>query len=61
MAALKSYLQKNDLLFSLKKKYLRNFTDLLAWAEGYARAEEAFKLKDEEAAKERRQVAPTSP
>ena len=53
MAALKSGLQKNDLLFSLEKKYPRDFADLLARAEGYARAEEAFKLKDEEAAKER--------
>ena len=52
MAALKSDLQKNDLLFSLKKKYPRDFTDLLARAEGYARAEEAFKLKVEEATKE---------
>ena len=53
MAALKSGLQKNDLLFFLEKKYPRNFTDLLARVEGYARAEEAFKLKDEEAGKER--------
>ena len=53
MAALKSGLQKNDLLFFLKKKYPRNFADLLARVEGYARAEEAFKLKDEEAVKER--------
>ena len=52
MAALKSGLQKNDLLFSLEKKYPRNFTDLLAQAEGYARAEKVFKLKDEEATKE---------
>ena len=52
MATLKDGLQKNDLLFSLKKKYLRDFADLLAWAEGYARAEEAFKMKDDEAAKE---------
>ena len=40
MAALKGGLQKNDLLFSLKKKYPRDFTDLLARAEGYTRAEE---------------------
>ena len=53
MAALKGGLQKNDLLFSLKKKYPRDFADLLARAKGYARVEEAFKLKDEEAAKER--------
>ena len=53
MAALKSSLQKNDLLFSLKKKYPKDFADPLARAKGYARAEEAFKLKDEEAAKER--------
>ena len=53
MAALKSGLQKNDLLFFLEKKYPRDFADLLAWTEGYARAEEAFKLKDEEAVKER--------
>ena len=52
MAALKGGFQKNDLLFSLKKKYPRDFADLLARAEGYARAEEAFKLKDEEATKE---------
>ena len=52
MTALKSGLQKNDLLFSLEKKYPRDFADLLARAEGYVRAEEAFKLKDEEAAKE---------
>ena len=54
MAALKGGLQKNDLLFSLEKKYPRDFADLLARAEGYARAEEAFKMKDEEAARERR-------
>ena len=36
MAALKGGLQKNDLLFSLEKKYPRNFADLLAQAEGYA-------------------------
>ena len=53
MSALKSDPQKNDLLFSLKKKYPRDFADLQAQAEGYAWAEEAFKLKDEEAAKER--------
>ena len=52
MAVLKSDLQKNDLLFSLKKKYPRDFADLLARAEGYVRAEEAFKMKDEEATKE---------
>ena len=48
MAALKGGLQKNNLLFSLEKKYPRDFADLLARAERYARAEEAFKLKDEE-------------
>ena len=53
MATLKSDLQKNDLLFFRKKKYYRDFVDLLARTEGYARAEEAFKLKDEEATKER--------
>ena len=53
MAALKGGLQKNDLLFSLKKKYPKDFADLLARAEGYARAEEAFKIKDEETMKER--------
>ena len=53
MAALKGGLQKNDLLFFLKKKYPRDFADLLARAEGYARAEKAFKMKDEEAAKQR--------
>ena len=53
MAALKGGLQKNDLLFSLEKKYPRNFVDLLARAEGYAQAEEAFKMKDEETARER--------
>ena len=53
MVTLKSGLQKNDLLFFLKKKYPRAFADLLAWAEGYARAEEAFKLKDEEVVMER--------
>ena len=53
MAALKSGLQKNDLLFFLKKKYPRNFADLLAQAKGYIRAEEAFKMKDEETARER--------
>ena len=53
MAALKSGLQKNDLLFSQEKKYPKDFTDLLARVEGYVRVEEAFKLKDEEAAKER--------
>ena len=53
MAVLKRGLQKNNLLFFLKKKYPRDFTVLLAQTEGYARAEEAFKLKDEEAVKER--------
>ncbi|XP_014679194.1 PREDICTED: uncharacterized protein LOC106819047 [Priapulus caudatus] len=53
MAALKGGLQKNDLLFSLEKKYPRDFADLLARAEGYVRAEEAFKMKDEETARER--------
>ena len=53
MAILKSSLQKNNFLFFLKKKYPRDFANLLARAEGYARAEEAFKMKDEEAAKER--------
>ena len=53
MAALKGGLQKNDLLFSLEKKYPRDFADLLAQAEGYARAEEAFKMKDEETVRER--------
>ena len=48
MVVLKDGLQKNDLLFSLKK-YPRNFTDILARAEGYAQAEEAFKAKDNEA------------
>ena len=53
MVALKGGLQKNDLLFSLEKKYPRDFANLLARAEGYARAEEAFKMKDEETARER--------
>ncbi|XP_073107414.1 uncharacterized protein [Elaeis guineensis] len=53
MAALKGGLQKNDLLFSLEKKYPKNFADLLARAEGYTRAEEAFKMKDEETTRER--------
>ena len=53
MAALKGGLQKNDLLFSLEKKYPRDFADFLARAEGYARAKEAFKMKDEETARER--------
>ena len=52
MAALKGGLQKNNLLFSLEKKYPRDFADLLARAEGYARVEEAFKMKDEETARE---------
>ena len=52
MAALKGGLQKNDLLFFLEKKYPRDFADLLVRAEGYARAEEAFKMKEEETAKE---------
>ncbi|KAG1365253.1 putative Retrotransposon gag protein [Cocos nucifera] len=53
MAALKGGLQKNDLLFSLEKRYPRDFADLLARAERYARAEEAFKLRDEETLRER--------
>ena len=61
MAVLKGGLQKNDLLFSLKKKYPRNFADLLARAEGYARAEEAFKMKDKEAVKERQAGDPSKP
>ena len=52
MAALKSGLQKNNLPFSLKKKYPKDFADLLARAERYARTEKAFKLKDEEVGKE---------
>ena len=52
MAVLKGGLQKNDLLFSLEKKYPKNFADLLAQAEGYTQVEEAFKLKDEEAKEE---------
>ena len=52
MAVLKDSLQKNDLLFSLKKKYSRDFTDMLAWADGYAQVEEAFKAKDDEAIRE---------
>ena len=55
MATLKGGLQKNDLLFSLEKKYPKDFADLLARVEGYARAEEAFKMKDEETAKERQE------
>ncbi|KAG1338000.1 hypothetical protein COCNU_04G003060 [Cocos nucifera] len=54
MAALKDSLQKNDLLFSLEKKYPKDFVDLLVQIEGYARTEEAFKLKDEEALEKRR-------
>ena len=53
MAVLKSSFQKNDLLFSLEKKYPSNFADMLARTDGYARAEEAFQIKDYEAAKER--------
>ncbi|KAG1361351.1 hypothetical protein COCNU_09G008140 [Cocos nucifera] len=53
MAALKGGIQKIDLLFSLEKKYLRNFADMLARAEGYARAEEAFKTKDNKVGGER--------
>ena len=52
MVTLKGGLQKNDLLFFLEKKYPRDFADLLARAEGYARTEETFKMKDEEAVKE---------
>ena len=52
MAALKGGLQKNDLLFSLEKKYPRDFANLLARAEGYAQAEEAFRMKDEETVRE---------
>ncbi|KAG1326718.1 putative Retrotransposon gag protein [Cocos nucifera] len=48
MAALKSGLQKNDLLFSLEKKHPRDFADMLARAESYVRAEEAFEAKDGE-------------
>ena len=48
MAALKGSLQKNDLLLFLEKKYPRNFADMLARAESYARAEEAFEAKDGE-------------
>ena len=51
MAALKGGLQKNDLLFSLEK-YPRNFVDMLARVDCYARVEEAFKAKDGEATKE---------
>ena len=53
MAALKGSLQKNDLLFSLEKKYPKDFADLLARAKGYTRVEEVFKMKDEETARER--------
>ena len=43
MAALKDDLQKNNLLFSWEEMYPRYCTDMLA------QAEEAFKLKDDEA------------
>ena len=49
MAILKDGLQKNNLLFFLEKKYPKNFVDMLARADGYARMEEAFKAKDGEA------------
>ena len=61
MAALKGGLQKNDLLFSLEKKYPRDFANLLARAEGYAQAEEAFKMKDEEAVRKRQAGDPNKP
>lgn len=48
MTALKGGLLKNDLLFFLDKKYLRDFVDMLARAEKYARAEEVFQLWDAE-------------
>ena len=51
MATLKGGLQKNNLFYSLEKKYPKDFVDLPARAEGYARAEEAFKMKDEETAR----------
>ena len=35
-------LQKNSLLFSLKKKYLKDFVEMLDPIEKYAWAEEAF-------------------
>ena len=43
MIALKGRLQKNSLVFSLKKKYLKNFTEMLDRTKKYIRAEEAFK------------------
>ena len=42
MAALKGGLQKNGLRYPLKKTYLKDFVDMLARAEKYARADEAF-------------------
>ena len=51
MVVLKEGLLKNDLLFFLEKKYPRDFTNMLAQAEGYARAEKAFKLQDDEVTK----------
>ena len=61
MAALKDGLQKNNLLFSLEKKYPRNFANMLARTEEYARAEEAFKAKDNEAIGERQISEPDRP
>ncbi|EHA8590954.1 hypothetical protein COCNU_scaffold028527G000010 [Cocos nucifera] len=46
---------------SLRKKYLRDFVDMLAQGEGYVRAEEAFKVRDNEAVGERRIGEPGRP
>ena len=61
MAALKGGLQKNNLLFSLEKKFARNFADMLARVKGYARAEEAFKAKDNEIIEEWQMGEPSRP
>lgn len=42
MMALKSELQKNAFLFSLKKKSLKNFIEILAQVEKYTNAEEGY-------------------
>ena len=61
MAALKDGLKKNDLLFSLEKKYPKNFAGMMARADGYAWVEEAFKAKDGEAIGEWRAGKPSKP
>ena len=42
MTVFKIGLQQNDILYSLNLNYLKNFLEMLEWAENYAQADEAW-------------------